>query len=242
MTPNKFLFLLVCLVVGVYFYFNKPVPDENMVDFDETNIKTNFKKKQSTTEEVVKKFATSIAKNPEILNNIADSSNTLSVQEALDYLISEENASADFRLINRFKEVLVQKRHEALAMIFNRYLIAENTESGWEKQKLLALAIDLCNNEASPSCSEFLYNEALNKSLVANQQLAALKGYLNTKEANQDDMLELISAFRSSHSDSEINAELDNIEKYVRKDGKFMLEKFSEEGELERFPSSETEN
>ena len=242
MTPNKFLALIICLILGVYIYFDRQVAVEEFADFGDEDTKIDSKKSKLKKDEVVRKFAQSIAENPEILNTVADSSTSLTPQQALDNLLNEGVEPTNFEMHNLYKDVLSNKKQDSLPLIFSRYLNLENTEDQSEKQKLLDLAVELCNNEANAACSDFLYTEALNKNLESYQQLAAFKGFLNTKDVSTEEKLEFVSAFRLSNPNPDLKAELDNIEQYVRNHNQFIVPIDSTSGDQDRSPASMNES
>jgi hypothetical protein len=220
MTTNKILFLLILGIIGVNFYFNKLPPplESNDTENEEMNFKTSHRQKN----DAIKKFAHSLEQNPELLAHDSSPSNNLTVHQAIDNFLNNENNLEYFSGHNSYLELIRNKKQEALPLILARYLNMDSTEEESEKQKLLNLAIELCNNETDTSCSDFLYAEALNKTISADQQMNALKGYINTMGVGKDEKLELLSTFRANNPFPQLKEELDNIEEYVENNNNFI--------------------
>jgi hypothetical protein len=236
MTTNKVLFLLVILVIGINFFFNKYKSYE--INLNSENQDVPSSKSQKKHEEIVKNFAQSLEKNPNLLANNSIPTENISVNQAIDLLLQNENNLKSFNLNSSYKHLLLQKKQEVLPLIINRYLNIDIADHDSEKQKLLNLAIELCNNDTDTSCADFLHAEALNHSLSTDQQMNAFKGYINTMGVGKEEKLELVSAFRNKNPLPELKLELDNIEEYVRNNNSF-IQTNSELNEGEREPSSD---
>lgn len=236
MTTNKVLFLLIVLIIGINFFFNKLKTSETNLQSENQDVPS--KKSQKKHEEIVKNFAQSLEDNPHLLANNSIPTESLSVNQAIDLFVQNENTPESFNLNSSYKHLLLQKKQEALPLIINRYLNIDITDHDSEKQKLLNLAIELCNNDTDTSCADFLHAEALNHSLSTDQQMNAFKGYINTMGVGKEEKLEMVSAFRNKNPLPELKHELDNIEEYVRNNNSF-IQTNSDHNEGEREPSSD---
>jgi hypothetical protein len=222
MTLNKVFLILILLISSVYFYFDSTVPSDEEINRDDQLVLREDINNERTSSGMVSEFAKSIEENPDFMSVIDSSSiRDVSVEQAITGL-AEEKGSLGHNTISEFKKKLFENKKEALPLVFKKFNSVTSEE--WHiQQSLLYLAVDLCDSEIDITCSDFLQYQALNPNLNQHQQLLSLRGYLNTSSVSKEEKLGIISTFKNNNSNTEILAEVDSLEEFVRNPPAFVM-------------------